>query len=331
MARVAKVKSSPSQRPGLCGKAETRSLQGGGPSCYRYRLADPALEASIQRHGMLMPVLVSDEVRPVVIAGHKRLHAARALKLKEIPVLIAARTKPQDALLLNLVSNWKEACPDMDRAQALGTTARELGFNEKELLLEVMPLLGLPDDKATLELYRKLDRFPRPLKDLIVDGRLPIRGVSFLMKFSEKDQEYFAKEIGSRMRLTSSQLLQAGEWLSDMLRGTGKSLGDFCRSSKVLEGLHVPGMDPRIKADKFFARLKRLRSPHYSKALAQFEEKSGSVFCGAKGIRLEPVQGFEEPGFELHARVRTPEELELLLQKIAEKRSSLNSLFEIML
>jgi hypothetical protein len=116
-----------------------------------------------------------------------------------------------------------------------------------------------------------------------------------------------------------------------MMRGKGISLEAFCRKYKVLEGLNVPGMDPRTKADKLFARIKRLRSPNYSNYREKFEEKAALILRGAKGIRLEPVQGFEEPGFELHARVKNPEELESLLRSIAEKRSALNSLFEIML
>jgi len=95
--------------------------------------------------------------------------------------------------------------------------------------------------------------------------------------------------------------------------------------------MNVPGMDFRTKADKFFARIKRLRFPNYSDYLEKFEAKTSGILRGTQGIRLEPIQGFEEPGFELHARLKTPEELDLLLRNIAEKRSVLNSLFEIML
>ena len=307
------------------------SLSCDGAYGYRYRLTDPLLQSAIRRHGILTPIIVSEDVRPVVIAGHKRLHAAKALKMKDVPVIVAKHVTPRDAFLLNLVSNWKQPCSEMDRVKALGRAERDFGFKERELLSEVMPLLGLPEDKATLELYLKFDRMPVSIKDLIDVGGVALRGAAFLLKFSQKDQEYFAAKIGSQVKLTSSQWLQTGEWLSDMMKRTGKSLVDFCRQSKVLEGLHVPGMDARTKADKFFACLKRLRSPNYSNFRERFEAKTSALLRDTKALRLEPVQGFEEPGFELHARVRTPGELDLLLQRIAEKRSALNSLFEIML
>ncbi len=303
----------------------------GMPHCFRYRLFDPHLQASIRKFGILIPVIVTDAGRPVVIAGHKRLHAAQALRMKEVPALVAWKMGPKNAFLLNLVSNWKQGCPDMDRARALGMAAREFHFKESEILSVVMPLLGLSEDKAVLEFYRKADRFPASFKDLVEGGQLPLRGVLSFLKFSGDDQDYFAKNIGAKVKLTSSQLFQAGEWLSDIMKGTGKCLREICREHKVLAKLGTRRMDPRTKADRFFARVKRLRFPGHSLYLEEFEERRSDILRDAKELRLAPVQGFEEPGFELHARVKTPGELDRLLQKLSLKRSSLNSLFEIVL
>ena len=52
------------------------------PYGFRYRLRDDVLKASLKRFGMLMPIVVTNAERPVVIAGHKRFFAAQALKLK---------------------------------------------------------------------------------------------------------------------------------------------------------------------------------------------------------------------------------------------------------
>ncbi len=313
------------------GVKTVKKIAFGMPFCYRHRLEDAALLASIKAFGVLMPIVVTNAARPVVIAGHKRLYAAQALKMKEVPVLVAERMELKDAFLLNLVSNWKQGCSDMDRAQALGMAARKFHFKEHEIFSVVMPLLGLPEDKALLEFYRKADEYPPSFKDLLEDGQLPLRGVLFFLKFSKDDQDYFAKNIGAQVRLTSSQLLQVGEWLSDIMKGTGKCLREICKEHKVLAKLDIRGMDPRTKADRFFARVKRLRFPGYSLYLEAFEERRSDILYDAKELRLEPVQGFEESGFELHARVKTPGEFDRLLQKLLLKRSLLNSLFEIAL
>ena len=113
------------------------------------------------------------------------------------------------------------------------------------------------------------------------------------------------------------------------MKGTGKCLAVLCKEHKVLSELHTRGMDPRMKADRFFARVKRWRFPGYSLYLKAFEKRRADILRDAQELRLEPIQGFEEPGFELHARVKTPGELDRLLQKLSVKRSLLNSLFEI--
>ena len=299
------------------------------PYGFRYRLKDDALRASMKQFGILTPIVVADAKRPVVIAGHKRLHAARTLKMKEVPALVTEKLKAQDAFLLNLISNWQQVFPDTDRAGALGKASREFRLKESDILSVVMPLLGLPADKSVLELYLKADQFSPPVKDLIEEEHWPLRAVTFLFKFSKKDQEYFAQKIGTPTRLTHSQLLQAGEWLVDILKRTGKTLPELCREHKVLEELELSGRDPRVKADRFFARIKRLRFPGYSLYLEEFDKRRADVLRDIPGLRLEPVQGFETPGFELHSRIKTPEDLERFLQKLSERRFALNSLFEI--
>jgi len=326
-----------SSTPRVCEISNTRGVKAvreirtDGPFCYRYRLEDTELLASVKALGILMPVVVTNAKRPVVIAGHKRFHVAQALKMKKMPVLVAEKMEMKDAFLLNLVSNWKQGCPDMDRAQALEMAVKEFHFQEDEILSVVMPLLGLLEDKTVLEFYQRANQFSPSFKNFVADGQLPLRGILPFLKFSKNDQDYFAKNIGAKIKLTSSQLLQAGEWLSDIMRGTGKCLRELCKEHKVLAKLDVRGMDPRTKADLFFACVKRLRFPEYSLYLKTFEECRSDIFHDAKELRLEPVQGFEEPGFELHARIKTPAEFDRLLQKLSLKRSLLNSLFEIAL
>ena len=304
----------------------------GMPYCFRYRLQDNVLNASAKRHGILVPIIVmGGEKFPVVIAGHRRFYAAQVLRMQKIPALITKKMGPKEAFLLNLVSNWKQGYSDMDRAKALEMTVQKFHFKENEILSIVMPLLGLPSDNIMLKFYRKVSQLQISFKDLIENGQLPFRGISPFLGFSKNDQDYFAKNIGANVKLTSSQLLQAGEWLSDIIRRTGKCFREFCREHKILAKLDKRGMDPRMKADRFFADVKRLRFPGYSLRIEEFEAKRSDILQNSKEFRLEPVPGFEEPGFELHARVRTSRELDQLLLTISQKRSLLNSLFEIVL
>jgi len=307
------------------------SLSKSMPYCFRYRLPDSHLQDSIRRCGLLTPIMVMAGERPAVISGHRRLYAARVLKIGEIPAVVVRELKPRDAFYLNLVLNWKQGCSEMDRTVALGMATRNFHFKDAEILSLVMPLLGLPADKALLEFFRKAGQFPVSLKDLIEDGRLPVRGLSPFLKFSIKDQDYFARNAGISLRLTSAQLLQTGEWLADIMKRSRKSLRELCRKHGLPSERNQKGMDPRTKADRFFSRVKALRFPAYAKYSEAFDRRKTEILKGAKEFRLEPIQGFEEPGFELHARVKNFQELERLIEKLSRDRFSLNSLFEITL
>ena len=219
----------------------------------------------------------------------------------------------------------------MDRVRALAMAALEFRFKEKELYEVVMPLLDLSGNKTTLDLYLKADAMPRTLKDLFEDGSMSFRGVPFLLQFSQSDQDYFAKVVGAKVKLTSSQLLQAGEWLTELIQRTGKNLKTLLKEQGLLRHLAHSGMDPRTKADKFFDAIRRLRFPRYTAYLEKFETHRAEIIRDQKNLRLEPTEGFEEKGFELHARFKNHKDLDAILRKLSEKRSVLNSLFDVML
>lgn len=301
------------------------------PSNYRYRLQDPVLEASIRKFGILMPLVVTGGKDCQIIAGHKRLHAARACGFRELPVLEAGLLQAHDMFLFNLLSNWRQECSEMDRARAITLAVSELDFQERDILQTVMPLLGLPSDRNLAQAYCGAAGLVPGLQDFLEDGILSFRGIAFLTNFSKKDQESFARLLGKGVKWTSSQLLQVGEWLTDIMKRTGSDLEKFFQEKALFEIWQHPGMDPRTKADKLLNQIKKIRFPEYSSFLEKFDRQCSEVLQGDRDISFRPVEGFEEKGFELRARVRTPGDLDSLIKKISQERPALNSLFDVVL
>lgn len=303
------------------------------PFCYRFRLGDRVLEDSIRRQGVLIPLTVQKlGNRYRVLAGHKRLEIARKLGCKKIPVYeIEKKLSAKDGLIFSLISNWRQDVSEMDRARALTKALQEFGFKADEVRNVVMPLLGLPEEQGVLGLYLKADAMALSVKDLFDEKKLPFRGVSALLRFSTKDQDCFARCLGSKMRLTASQFVQVADWLADIVKRDNKSLALVLKQNLLRKILNHPKMDPRTKADQFFAAIKKLRFPDYEAYLERFEKIRPLILREGKDIRFNPVAGFEDKGIDLHARVRTPADLERVLQKLSDSRSALNSLFDFML
>ena len=96
------------------------------PSNVRDDLGDLAgITDSVKAHGILQPLLVQPHPQKdgcyIVLAGHRRLEAARRAGLQEVPVTIRHGVKYETALELMLVENLQRAdLNPMDKAEAMG-------------------------------------------------------------------------------------------------------------------------------------------------------------------------------------------------------------------
>lgn len=103
-----------------------------------------ALAKSIEEHGILQPLLVTKrsvetptglDVRYELIAGERRLRAAKIIGLREVPVIIRhARTPNQEKLELALIENvQREDLNAMERARAFHRLIDEFGLMQKDV------------------------------------------------------------------------------------------------------------------------------------------------------------------------------------------------------
>jgi ParB family chromosome partitioning protein len=126
-----------------------------------------ALTESVRQHGLLQPLVVSREQTPGgavsyrLVAGERRLHAARAAGLRRVPVVVREVT-PREQLELALVENIQRAdLNPLEEASAFRRLAEEFGLTQEEVARRVgrsrvavantLRLLALSDEiKASL-------------------------------------------------------------------------------------------------------------------------------------------------------------------------------------
>ncbi len=103
-----------------------------------------ALAASIREHGIIQPLLVTKkdievdtgiDVRYELIAGERRLRAAKLAGLREVPVMIrTAATADRDKLELALIENvQREDLNPLERARAFDQLMNDFGLMQKEV------------------------------------------------------------------------------------------------------------------------------------------------------------------------------------------------------
>ena len=302
------------------------------PYCLRYRVQDNLLEQSIAKRGVITPLLVYPHPQPVVVAGHKRLHAAQASGLKQIGVFeIQEHYSSKELFALAVISNWNQAWLDLDRAWALRQAVDIHQWTEPEIIQDVLPALGLACETHVLKQYLQAARLEPALLDQIACGHLPFRGMHLLSRFSPEDQRMFAGSIAVNVVLTTNELIQLGEWLYDLLKLQGVNIDAFLKKEQFDSILNHPQWDLRQKAEKFCEKLRTLRFPKLARHEQQFKSIARTITDEKIDLKIEPPPSFEDQGIWLRAKIRDPQSLDRLLDLLKDKRNLLNSLFDIML
>jgi ParB family chromosome partitioning protein len=174
------------------------------------------LAESIREHGIIQPLLVSrigerGNVTYQLIAGERRLLAARQAELKRVPVIVKEVT-PQALLELALVENLqRQDLGPLEEAAAFRRLADDFGFTQEAIATSVgrsrpavansLRLLSLPGEiqaslargEITAGHARALLGIDDPLEQRqtwrrIVEGRLNVREAEELARPASRDQ-----------------------------------------------------------------------------------------------------------------------------------------------
>jgi ParB family chromosome partitioning protein len=160
---------------------------------------DPAtlaeLAASLRETGMVQPILVRriSGGRYQVIAGERRLRAARQAGLSTVPVTI--RDVPDDRLLeLALVENIQRAeLSALEEAQAYRRLHEELGLTQEDVARRV------GKDRSTIANTLRLLRLTREARELLAAGRLEAGHARALLALDRaEDQVALAREAARK-------------------------------------------------------------------------------------------------------------------------------------
>ncbi|MDA8169385.1 MAG: ParB/RepB/Spo0J family partition protein [Nitrospiraceae bacterium] len=155
------------------------------------------LSASIKEKGILQPLIVSPngDGSFMLIAGERRLRAARLAGLRKVPVTIK-KLPAQDSLEVALIENiQREDLNPVETANAIERLKEDFRLTQEELSLR----LGM--DRATIANYLRLLKLPAEVKTLVAHGKLSMGHAKVLLGFESQSQqvEVAARAAGERL------------------------------------------------------------------------------------------------------------------------------------
>lgn len=149
------------------------------------------LAASIREHGVIQPLIVAPGKNGAytLIAGERRLQAARSAGLKSVPVVIRSATD-QQLLELALIENVQRAdLNPIEEAEAYQQLAKEFKLSHEKIAERVGK-----SRVAVTNTLRLLDA-SAAVKQALVDGRISEGHARAMLPLSAKAQEALLKQV----------------------------------------------------------------------------------------------------------------------------------------
>lgn len=161
----------------------------------RHRFDDDGLEElarSIKETGILQPILVTrDADRFRILAGERRVRAARLAGLTRVPVLIKEGLEDRDHLLVALIENiQRRDLTALEEADSYWHLKEKFGMTQDEIAERV------GKDRTTVSNAIRLLKLPVEIRAQVEDGLLSAGHARTLLSLpSAADQETLAREF----------------------------------------------------------------------------------------------------------------------------------------
>ncbi|MCK5879673.1 MAG: hypothetical protein KAH24_07830 [Holophagae bacterium] len=180
-------------------------------SRFMFRLGDaPApLVRSVQREGVLMPLIATGDTEPVVLDGYRRLALLDDEDVVAVHAIRDRKAAIRATVELNmLVSPYSE----MEKA-AVVAVVRENGWMEdKEILDTLLPRLGLKGRQAVLNSCMAVRLLEVKLSMVLAARGAPLKFAAKLAS-ETRDEQMTLAEFFSSHRLSLSRMVQAYDLL----------------------------------------------------------------------------------------------------------------------
>ncbi len=280
----------------------------------RYRFSCPAgssqeaLAGSVARHGLLRPPLVAGRDGGwVLVAGHRRVAAARAAGLDPVPVrAVDPLDRPAlwDLLLEDQLASG--SLNPVEQGRYLRLRTADTGETLGQLAPAVFPRLGLPPRAGAARDPLWIADLPGDLLQAFADGRLPAPGVRLLVGAPRDD----AVAVLERLRRFRVGVNRFGELVQGILECAWRD-GLPVAAWLEREGLADRPGDP----DALRAAVRRRRYP----ALAGYEDRFRRDLAGLglpDGARIAHPRGFEGGRLTLSVSFETLDDLGRALDRL---------------
>jgi len=222
----------------------------------RAKIEDESLEelaASIREHGILQPLIVTSDPTTgqySLIAGERRLRAARLAGLQQVPVIIRQVTE-QERLELALIENVQRAdLTPLETAEAYYQLNEDFGLAHEEIAVRV------GKSRVAVTNTLRLLKLAEPVRIALAEGKISEGHARALLGLANASAQAAAVEIVIARDLT---VRQTEEYV------------------RKLSGVRPPALAPRAAPPEIVALEEQLRNSLGTRVTLRKGKKGGSL------------------------------------------------------
>jgi len=287
-----------------------------GPFCMSFNFSLERLKNSIERFGVLNApyVIKGFESRYTVVTGYRRLLAVRELGWPEVLChVLPANFPPLEALLLNLYDNIvHRKMNEFEKAMVLMRLNRYV--KRDALINEFMPMLGIPANKQTLDIFLRVPKFEEQVRMSIATERISLRVAGLMMTLDSSDR-LKVNELFTGLRLSFNQQWEVIQWIVEIASREGRPPKEVLEDDALTEIMNNSEMSNPIKSKTIVKILRKRRFPTVVKAENAFK-KGISRLSLPQGLKIIPPLFFEGKKYRLEIGFTQGEELKEKVERL---------------
>ncbi len=152
------------------------------------------LKDSIVENGIIQPLIVTEQEdgRYELIAGERRLQAAKLAKLEKVPVVIREATRQQMLQLAIIENVQREDLNPIEEATSYQRLREEFNYTHSEIAT------AMGKDRTTISNFLRLLSLGNSIKDLLLHKKISMGHAKVIMQAQPEQRESIAATIAQK-------------------------------------------------------------------------------------------------------------------------------------
>jgi ParB family chromosome partitioning protein len=280
---------------------------------FSYHFNLDAFLLSIKKIGLANPLAVTNRAgRFILVTGWKRILACKELSLSLLPVIVLEHDDDLKTFLFSLYENLTHRDFNLLEKAEIVQKLRRYISDERQIVKEYFPLLGIPANLCYLDSYVKISQLEARWKQLLYDKRMSLPLVELLLEFDKTERELLLPLI---LPLGQNKQRQIFEDLIQLSKKESVSSRDILNSPRIRSVLQSDTLSPLQKSEQIRLFLKRERFPILSALKASFDASLKKA-CLSKQVKVDTSSFFEDGEFLVSFNLNDEQEFHERLVKL---------------